>query len=90
MERDGEHARIDVDCAGRAFLIMSVTPHRWWRITIDGRPARAVVANLGFQGVEVPPGAHVIRMRYRNPIVDAGAAISVVSILALVVIARRR
>jgi hypothetical protein len=83
-------ARIDVECTGRAFLIMSVTPHRWWRITIDGREARAVVTNVGFQGVEVPAGRHVVEMHYRNRLIDISAAISAIAIAALLVLSRRR
>ena len=33
-------ADLRVRADGRAFLIMSVTPHRYWQATIDGRPAR--------------------------------------------------
>jgi hypothetical protein len=74
-------ARIDVEAAGRAFLVMSVTPHKYWRITIDGRETPAIVTNLAYQGVVVPPGRHVVEMRYRNPLVPAGAAISIVTLL---------
>jgi hypothetical protein len=76
-------ARIDVDASGRAFLVMSVTPHRHWRITIDGRPATAVVTNIGYQGVVVPAGRHRVEMRYRNPTIAIGAAISAAALLAL-------
>ncbi|HYC61511.1 MAG TPA: hypothetical protein VEK79_18295 [Thermoanaerobaculia bacterium] len=76
-------ARIDVEARGRAFLVMSVTPHKNWRITIDGQETSAVVANIGYQGVVVPPGRHLVEMRYRDPLVSAGAAMSAVALLAL-------
>jgi hypothetical protein len=79
-------ATIDVDSAGEGFLVISVTPHKYWRITIDGRPVRAVVTNLGYQGVTVPAGRHRVAMRYRNPVVLAGAAISVLTVLSLLVV----
>src|SRR5688500_20163396 len=31
------HARIEVEARGLAFLVMSVTPHEYWRVTIDGK-----------------------------------------------------
>jgi hypothetical protein len=83
-------ARIDVETAGRAFLVMSVTPHKFWRITIDGADAPAIVTNIGYQGVIVPnAGHHVIAMRYRNPLIPIGAAISLLTLFVLVVKARR-
>ena len=81
-------ARIDVETTGPAFLVISTTPHKYWQITIDGRPAEAVVTNVGFQGVPVPSaGRHVIEMRYRNPLIAVGAAISAAALLALAFVA---
>lgn len=76
-------ARIHVEALGRAFLVMSVTTHKYWRITIDGQPAAAVVTNLGYQGVIVPPGRHVVAMDYRNPRLAAGGAVTMITLLAL-------
>ncbi|HEX6099105.1 MAG TPA: hypothetical protein VF432_22520 [Thermoanaerobaculia bacterium] len=81
-------ARIDVHTSGPAFLVMSVTPHEYWRVTIDGRPAEAIVTNVGFQGVVVPEaGRHVVEMRYRNPVIPIAAAISAAALLALAFVA---
>ncbi|HEV7768170.1 MAG TPA: hypothetical protein VGQ76_24420, partial [Thermoanaerobaculia bacterium] len=82
-------ARIDVDAAGRAFLVMSVTPHKYWSITIDGQPATAIVTNIGYQGVVVPAGRHVVEMRYRNPLIAIGGALSIVTLLALLLLSSR-
>lgn len=76
-------AVLDVEVAGRGFLVMSVTPHKYWEITIDGTPAEAVITNIGFQGVVVPAGRHRVVMRYRNPVAERGMAVSVTAILAL-------
>ena len=81
-------ARLQVEAAGRAFLVMSVTPHEHWRITIDGEEAPAVVTNIGYQGVVVPPGRHVVEMRYRNPWIPVGGAISLATLFALALFAR--
>lgn len=83
------HARIAVEAHGRAFLVMSVTPHKYWRVTIDGNEVPAIVTNIGYQGVVVPPGRHVAEMRYRNPLVAAGAAISGITLLALLLMGMR-
>jgi hypothetical protein len=82
-------ARLHVEAAGRAFLVMSVTPHKYWRITLDGNETPAIVTNIGYQGIEVPAGRHVVEMRYRNPLIAAGAAVSLAALLALALVARR-
>jgi uncharacterized membrane protein YfhO len=80
-------AVIDVAAEGRAFLVMSVTPHKYWRVTIDGQAAKAVVTNIGYQGVIVPPGRHRIEMRYRNDMIAIGAPVSAMSAVLLALLA---
>ncbi len=76
-------ATIDVVASGRAFLVASVTGHRFWSATIDGHPAPLIPTNLAFQGLVVPAGTHAIAMRYRNPLVPIGAAISLLTLAGL-------
>ena len=83
-------ARLEVETAGRAFLVMSVTAHKYWSVTIDGADSEVITTNVGFQGVVVPAaGHHVVEMRYHNPLIAAGAAVSVASLLALLYVAFR-
>lgn len=82
-------ARIEVESAGQAFLVMSVTAHKYWTITVDGVAVNSIPTNLGYQGVRVPAGRHVVAMRYRNPLIAAGAAISLATLLALALAFRR-
>lgn len=76
-------AEIDVEAEGRSFLVMSVTPHKYWRITVDGREVAPVVTNVGYQGIEMPAGRHRVKMQYRNPLIATGGAISVATLLFL-------
>jgi hypothetical protein len=81
-------ACLDVETSGRAFLVISITPHKYWRVTIDGIGAKAIVTNVGYQGVIVPDaGRHVVEMRYSNPLVAVGGAISAAALLALAFVA---
>ena len=82
-------ALIDVTAAGRGFLVMSVTPHKYWRIAIDGTPTPAITTNIGYQGVIVPGGRHRITMTYRNPLIPICAAISMMTMAALAAVALR-
>lgn len=79
---------IDAETAGLAFLVISVTPHKYWNLTIDGSRSKPVSTNIGFQGVVIPTaGRHMIRMRYHNPLIVLGAAITVVTVMALAFVA---
>ena len=61
---------------------MTVTRHKYWRVTIDGRETNVMPANLAYQAVVVPAGRHRVEMRYRNPLVLIGAAISLLALCA--------
>lgn len=84
------HVRVDTPSA---FLVSSVTPHRYWSATIDGRPAPIITTNLAYSGIEIPAGDHVVRMRYRNPLVMIFGWVAIVSLVILIACAsipRRR
>jgi hypothetical protein len=80
-------AVIDVESEGRGFLVMSVTPNKYWTVTIDGRRAESQVTNIGFQGVPVPDGRHRVEMRYRNTLAANGAKVSLAAAALLVIAA---
>ena len=76
-------ASIDVETVGKAFLVMSVTPHKYWRVTIDGKTVAPTVTNIAYQGIVVPPGRHRVEMRYRNHLAAGAAKISVAAAVLL-------
>ncbi len=83
-------ARLDVETGGRAFLMISVTPHKYWRVTVDGHEVPSVVTNVGYQGVFIPTaGRHLVTMRYRNPLIAAGGVLSIFTLLVLTIVASR-
>jgi hypothetical protein len=92
----GNSATLDVESFGQGFMVMSVTPQKYWRTEIsdvDGRnshPAPAIVTNIGYQGLIVPAGRHRVTMVYRNRLVPIGAIISVIAVLGLAVLTLRR
>ena len=86
-------AVIDVESLGRSFLVMSVTPHKYWRITLDGRDVKAIITNIGYQGIVIPAGTHRVVMRYRNDLVVIGlwiSATAIAALLAMIAVTRRR
>lgn len=76
-------AAIDVESFGKSFLVMSITPHKYWTIAIDGKRVEPVITNIGYQGIVVPAGRHRVTMRYRNTLVPAGVTISLSTSLLL-------
>jgi len=72
-------ATLDVESFGQGFLVMSVTPHKYWTIRMDGRRVPAIVTNIAYQGIIVTPGKHHIEMSYRNELVRVGLLITLVT-----------
>ena len=66
-----------------------------WSVRVDGRPARALQADVVLRGVAVPAGEHRIVWSYRVPGLALGAALSLLALLATLawaaaLLARRR
>ncbi len=76
-------AELLAESLGEGFLVISVTPHKYWRFTVDGRPVQAVSTNIGYQGLRLGPGSHTIAMMYRNPLVAIGSSISLLSLAVI-------
>ncbi|HEY8131431.1 MAG TPA: YfhO family protein [Thermoanaerobaculia bacterium] len=86
VHETSHRAKLKVHADGPALLFVSVTPHRYWRVTIDGTPARLLTANIGFQAVVVPTGMHTIRFDYFNPLLAVSVMISIISFLIVITI----
>lgn len=74
-------AALDVEAMANAFLIITITRHKYWQATIDGRPAELLPTNFAYQGLRLPAGRHRVELRYRNPLVIWSAAVSVLALL---------
>lgn len=85
-------ASFDVDSSGQGFLVMSVTPHKYWIIRVDGSRVPAIVTNIGYQGIIITPGRHRVVMEYRNELVRIGMLISLITgavLIGIVLVYRR-
>jgi hypothetical protein len=67
--------------ARRGVVVLDDTWGPGWSVEVDGRPARALQANMVLRGVVVPAGAHEIVWRYRVPGLRLGAALSALGLL---------
>ena len=92
-ERVPGQLEADVRTAGRRLLVMSERFGPGWRATIDGRAAEVLRVDHVVCGVVVPPGRHVVRLRYVPPGLFAGALVTAGSLVLMalaVLVARRR
>ena len=88
----GEQANetsLSVHTSGAAFLVLSITRHRFWRATIDGRPAPVVPTNLAYQGLRIPPGQHEVRVTFFDPVVVICLAVSAMAVTVLLALCFR-
>jgi len=51
----------------RGLLALKVAFHPFWRVEVDGRPARVKMLTPAFLGVMLDRGAHEVVFRFRNP-----------------------
>ncbi len=79
----GTVMEVRTSSASDSFLITSDTWYPGWQATIDGTPASIFRANYALRGVRVPAGRHLVKFEYRPGRLYMGAAISVLSLLAL-------
>ena len=87
LRESANSTTMDVEAEGQNFLVMSVTPHKYWRIFIDGARVPAIITNIGYQGIVVPAGKHHIEMHYRNELIILCLGISGVTAILMVLLA---
>jgi hypothetical protein len=79
-----------VDAAQPCLVTVAQTFYPAWRAAIDGRETPIQRANHAFQAIEVPAGAHDVRFAYVDRKFQAGAVISLASLLLCGIAGGRR
>jgi hypothetical protein len=87
LRKGSNFAALRVRSDGDALLICSITRHKYWRASIDGKPTALVPANLAYQAIRVPPGDHDVELRYDNPLVRWFGIVSLIALIAAVILA---
>ena len=80
------HTSIDVDAEGDGYVVIADGIQNDWVATLDGKPAELVDADHAGVAVEVPAGRHRIEVNYRPRGQKAGAFLSGVTALGLLVV----
>ena len=82
-------ATLRVRASGHALLVCSITRHKYWRASIDGRAAPLIPANVAYQAIRVPAGAHDIQLHYDNALVRWCGLFSLVALTLAILLAVR-
>jgi hypothetical protein len=82
-------AQLDVP-AGGGYLAVADTWYPGWTATVNGEPTEIMMANGSTRALVLPPGPAVVRMTYASEVWTLGAVISVLGLLMLGLLARRR
>lgn len=69
----------DLERPGYVVLVDAFDPG--WKVTLDGREAPLLRANVAFRAVAVPAGRHRVEMRYRPGSIALGMTISAITVL---------
>ena len=78
--------RVEVRVTGPGRLVLSENPYPGWTATIDGLPSRVESTPDGMRSVRLPSGEHSVQFDFRPWSVYAGAAISLLAALTLVIL----
>ena len=86
------HLRVDAR-TGNGWLLVAEAHAPGWQATLDGKPAPLAIANLTFQAIAIPPGAHEVTLEYRPWAASTGLALAFAGALlciALIALEQRR
>ena len=80
-----QDARVTLEArlAHRGLVVLDDAWAPGWSVAVDGRPARALRADVVMRGVVVAPGRHRIVWSYRVPGLRTGALLSLLALLGL-------
>ena len=79
-----------VRCTAPAALILKMTYHPNWTVTVDGQPARAFMVSPSYIGIEVPAGVHQVNAVYEPTAIKTPLFVLGVIVLLGVLTFRRR
>lgn len=81
------HAEMTVTAKDPAVVVLLQSWDPDWRVTVDGRPAEAVPADVLFQAVEVPQGDHAVVFAYDPWSLRLGIWLSLAALLVVAALA---
>jgi len=77
------HVRVDVRCCGGGYLVLADTYYPGWTVSIDGREAELLRANIAGRAVRLPASARSVDFVYAPVVYEAAALATLASLLLL-------
>ncbi|NLF25166.1 MAG: YfhO family protein [Deltaproteobacteria bacterium] len=87
---DTDSIEVQLKSSSWQYLVFSQPFYPGWEVRIDGVPTESFRTNYLMRGVWVPPGKHMVVLQYRPWSFNAGALISSVAALTLLLLALGR
>jgi hypothetical protein len=84
----GSQVVVELEANRDAWLIVADSDYPGWTAAVNGEPTYIYRANLAFRAVQVPAGMHTVEFAYRPWWMLAGAFVSVVSLLGILLMFR--
>jgi hypothetical protein len=73
--------RVTATADAPGYLVLTDFYHRGWTATVDGQPAKVLIANALFRAVAIDAGTHVADFRFAPQSLWLGGAISLLSLV---------
>lgn len=83
VDDGADETRVTTDSTAAGWLVIADPKQSDWQATVDGAPAEIVPADHAGIAIAVPAGTHTVEVRAAPAGVRTGAAISLVSLLAV-------
>ncbi|MBJ6762430.1 YfhO family protein [Myxococcaceae bacterium JPH2] len=80
-----EHIALDVSATTDAVVLVNDAWQRGWEARQDGVPVPILPANVAVRAIPVSAGAHHVVLRYRAPGLREGLAVSLMTLMSLLV-----
>lgn len=84
----GDHVALDATLSRPGLVVLADAWDAGWHASVDDVPAPVLAANVAFRAVPVGAGRHRVELRYVPPGLAAGALISALAAVALILVAR--
>jgi len=81
---------LEAQCGSASTMLLKMTYHPNWKVTVDGRPAETFMVSPSFIGFDLPPGRHVVNAAYVSTPLKLPLALAGVAVLVLWVLFRKR
>lgn len=83
---EAEHVVLQARFAHAGYLVLADTWAEGWQASVDGAPVPILRANGIFRAVALAAGRHTVAFDYRPPLVYAGAGVSLVTLLLILML----